>query len=58
AAGQVTGGGPVEALIRLLTQQNLVTEMEPGMRTTVAQMLDGVLSYGLGVAAAVLPEFG
>ncbi len=58
ATGEVIGGGPFEAFIRLVTQQNLVSEMEPGLRTTVAQMLDVVMGYGLWAAAAVLPDFG
>ena len=40
ATGQTYGGGPFESLIRLLTQQNVTAEMEPGLRTTVAQTLD------------------
>jgi ABC-type transport system involved in multi-copper enzyme maturation permease subunit len=52
------GGGPVESLIRILTQQNVVTEMEAGLRTTVAQTIDGVLQRLLWVMAHLLPEFG
>jgi len=58
AHGEVIGGGPIEAFIRIILQQNLVSDMEPGMRTTVAQMLDVVLGYGLYVAASILPAFG
>ncbi len=53
----VYGGGPFEALIRLLTQQNVVSEMERSLRTDVAQMVDGVLGYALYVTAHVLPQF-
>ncbi len=56
AAGTVLGGGPIEAVIRILTGQNLVSDMKPGLRTTVAQMIDTVLEYPLGVAAAVIPR--
>jgi len=56
AAGDVLGGGPIEAVIRILTGQNVVTDMPPGLRTTVAQMIDTVLKYPLGVAAAVVPR--
>ncbi len=34
--GQTYGGGPFESIIRLLTQQNVTSEMEPGLRTDVA----------------------
>ncbi len=57
-AGEVIGGGPLEALIRLLTQQNLITEMEPGLRTRVAKMVDPVLQKVLSAASSVLPNFG
>ncbi|OHB66088.1 MAG: hypothetical protein A2V70_06870 [Planctomycetes bacterium RBG_13_63_9] len=58
ASGEAVGGGPVEAFIRLITQQNVVTPMEPGVRTRLAEMADQVLEYGLRAASAVLPEFG
>lgn len=57
ARGEVVGGGPFEAFIRLLTQQNVVSDMEPGLRTSVAKMLDKVAEAGLRVAASLLPEF-
>jgi hypothetical protein len=58
ATGQTYGGGPAESVIRLLTQANVTSEMEPGLRTTVAQTLDRVLEFGLRLIAAVLPDFG
>jgi len=57
AAGLIPGGGPLEALIRLVTHQNVVSEMEPGLRTTVAKMFDAVVSFLLGLVAAVAPAF-
>jgi len=54
---KVMGGGPIEAMIRMLTHQNLITDMEPGLRTTVAQMVDVVLSLGMYVTASILPGF-
>ena len=58
ATGELPGGGPFEALYRLLTQANLVSEMEPGLRTTVLQMLDVPMSFCLWVIAQILPDFG
>ena len=58
ARGEVEGGGPIEALIRLVQQQNVVTEMNPGVGTYAAQMADGVAQYGLRVMSAILPAFG
>lgn len=57
AKGLIPGGGPLEALIRLVTHQNVVSEMEPGLRTTVTKMFDGVVSFMLGLVAAVMPAF-
>ncbi len=58
ATGELPGGGPFEALYRLLTQANLVSEMEPGLRTTVLKMLDVPLGFCLWVTAQILPDFG
>jgi hypothetical protein len=57
AAGEVVGGGPTEAFRRLITQQNVVSDLPPGLQTDVIQAIDRVLEAGLGAAAAVLPDF-
>jgi hypothetical protein len=51
------GGGPVEAIIRLLTQQNVTSQMEKSLRTDVAQMIDGVLGYIMFSASYIFPRF-
>ena len=43
---------------RLFTQQNVMTEMDPGLTTTVAKMSDYVLLHFLRVVSAVIPSFG
>ncbi len=58
ATGQTYGGGPFESIIRILTQQNVTSEMEPGLRTTVAQSLDQVAEVGLRAMSMILPDFG
>ena len=58
AAGLVPGGGPLEAMIRLVTHQNVTSEMEPGLRTTAAKMFDAVANVQFRLIAAVLPAFG
>lgn len=55
--GAVLGGGPFESIIRLLRQENMITELEPGLRTTAAKMADAVAEAGLRVIAAILPPF-
>jgi hypothetical protein len=56
--GAVLGGGPFESIIRLVRQDNLVTEMEPGLRTTAAKMADYVAESGLSIVSKILPPFG
>ena len=58
ASHKLYGGGPGESLIRMVQQDNLVTEMEPGLRTTLVQMLDEVLEKGLWAVTRLLPDFG
>jgi len=58
ATGEQIGGGPIEALIRLVQQQNLVSELAPTLGAEVAQSLDVVYRVGLRGMAAVLPSFG
>ncbi|MBN2021855.1 MAG: hypothetical protein JW809_03600 [Pirellulales bacterium] len=52
------GGGPIESMIRMATQQNVVTDMPEGLRTTVAQTIDPVLERGLWLMAQILPDLG
>lgn len=58
AAGLIPGGGPIEAGIRMVTHQNVTSEMEPGTSTTLAKMFDGVAAFFLMLVEKVLPPFG
>ena len=57
AIGEVPGGGPIEATIRLATQDNVVTPLESGLRKDVTEMGDQIFKLALGGTAAVLPDF-
>jgi hypothetical protein len=57
ATGQTYGGGPFESLVRLATQDNVISEMDPGLRTTVVQSLDSVFLVVLKALAMILPDF-
>ncbi len=57
ATGQTYGGGPVESLIRLVTQMNVITELEASPRTTAAKMIDVLLSGPLWAMSKILPPF-
>ncbi len=58
ASGKMLGGGPMEALNRIATQQNLISEMEPGLRTNVEKTADWVIEKFLGGLVSLLPDFG
>jgi len=58
AMGETYGGGPIESLIRMVNQQNVMSELNPGLGGEVAKMLDFLLGYFLMSAAALLPRFG
>lgn len=57
AAGVELGGGPVEAAIRLVGQQNLTAELTPTLGTEVARWLDVIMRYFLKVLSSILPSF-
>jgi hypothetical protein len=58
ATQQTYGGGPFESLRRLVTQEGVTAQMEPGLQTTVLRVLDNVAEVGLWVLASILPDFG
>jgi ABC-type transport system involved in multi-copper enzyme maturation permease subunit len=58
ATGQTYGGGPFESIVRLFTQDNVISELEPGLRTTVVQSLDRVFQPVLYTISTLLPDFG
>ncbi len=59
-SGQTVGGGPIEALIRLVSQDNLTSPLEFGtsdIGVRIVQFLDNVLLTLMHALAAVLPDF-
>ena len=57
ATGKQVGGGPVESLVRLVTQENMITELQDNFGTRLMQAVDGVLRHGMLSLAYVLPDF-
>ena len=57
ADGPSYGGGPVESLVRLVTQRNVITKFDPGPTTTMIEMVDGVLRFFMQGLAQLLPDF-
>jgi ABC-type transport system involved in multi-copper enzyme maturation permease subunit len=57
ATGKQVGGGPVESLVRLVTQRNQITEFEPGIGTMLMHGADAVFTTAMLSLAYVLPDF-
>ena len=51
------GGGPIESLIRILTQQNVMSPLKAGGAESAVQGADGVLRFLMQSIAQVLPDF-
>ncbi len=58
ALGQTYGGGPIESVTRLVTQQNVMIPMDAGLTTDVIKMMDFVAQGFLFVCSSILPPFG
>jgi len=57
ATGTEYGGGPIESLIRIVTQQNVMSPLKAGGATPVVQSVDNVLQLMMLSLAQVLPDF-
>jgi hypothetical protein len=57
ATGKQVGGGPIESLVRLVTQKNLITGLEEGVGVQVMKATDSVLTTAMISLAQVLPDF-
>ena len=57
ATGKQVGGGPVESLVRLVTQKNLITGLEEGFGTSLMRGIDWILTSAMLSLAQVLPDF-
>lgn len=58
ATGAQHGGGPIEAFIRIITQQNVMTDMEiNAILMTIIKGMDGVLMHLLQAATYILPDY-
>jgi len=57
ATGSEYGGGPIESLVRLVTQQNVMSPLKAGGAEPAIQGVDGVLKFLMQSLAQVLPDF-
>ena len=54
---EIPGGGPIEALIRLLRQTNLTLDLDLGFATSVIKTLDQCIMSVMWAFASLLPNF-
>jgi hypothetical protein len=54
---KVYGGGPAESLVRIVTQKNVITDLDPSFGTSVIQSIDAVLQGLMLSVAQLLPDF-
>ena len=57
ATGTEYGGGPIESLVRLVTQKNVMIKLDPGVDTTLIKTIDNVLRQLMLSVAQILPDF-
>jgi hypothetical protein len=58
ATGQTYGGGPLESMYRMVSQEGMTTELPPGLQRTVLLAMDQITGIWLRLIAAILPDFG
>jgi hypothetical protein len=51
------GGGPIESFIRVITQKNMVTELETGWLTTIVENSDRFITSMLKATTYLAPDF-
>jgi hypothetical protein len=57
ATGKQVGGGPVEALVRLVTQKNEISPLQDSFGVELVKWIDWVLREAMYSLAQVLPDF-
>ncbi len=57
ALGKIEGGGPIESLIRLVTQMNVTIDMEQSIGIAIVQTIDKVVLFFMSAAAKLLPNY-
>jgi len=57
AQGSIQGGGPIESFIRIFKQQNVTTQLEPGLTTDVVKAGDQVFMWFMSHVTTLLPDF-
>ena len=56
ASGKMVGGGPFESVQRIMTQDNMISDLEPGIKTNVIKTLDQTTAVMMRYLSAVVPN--
>jgi hypothetical protein len=56
AGGKMVGGGPFESAQRIMTQDNMISELEPGVKTTTIKVLDQASAVMMRYFSALVPN--
>ncbi len=56
ASGKMVGGATFESAERIMTQDNMISELEPGLKTNVIKAMDQAEAVMLRYASALLPH--
>lgn len=51
------GGGPIESLIRVVTQKNMILDLDTGIMTTIVEQLDLLIVSSLSAMTYLAPNF-
>jgi hypothetical protein len=57
STGKIVGGGPLESMQRIASQDNMISPMEEGLKTSTIKAIDQTIAMGMRYFSAVLPEF-
>lgn len=59
ATGEQEGGGPIEALVRLVTHMNLISDFkDQNLAVQLMRGVDDVMQFAMKTLAGILPDFG
>jgi ABC-type transport system involved in multi-copper enzyme maturation permease subunit len=56
ASGKIVGGGPFESIERIMKQENMISALEPGMKTNVIKTMDEANAVAMRFFSAVVPN--
>jgi ABC-type transport system involved in multi-copper enzyme maturation permease subunit len=57
ASGKIVGGGPLESMERVMTQDNMISQLPPGFKTSAIKAMDQATALVMRYFSAVVPEF-